>query len=191
MTKVDNKDNKNNNIANEHESDFIKISMFVALIVVLSQVYMPAIINEVPISLGVLGIYITALQLTPKNTVLVIVIYIFLGILGLPVFVGHKSGLEAILGPTGGYILSYPLVGYIVSYVKQQTTNTSTLYLGFGVALLWCYSLGSLRLAYVMDIGFVKALVLGVVPYIVGDILKIIAAFYISRYFSKIIIADY
>ncbi len=170
----------------EKSHDLLKLSMFVAIIVVLSQIYISTSITEVPISLGLLGIYVAALQLSPKNTVVVILFYILLGILGLPVFAGHNSGIETILGPTGGYILSYPLVGYIVSFVNVHHEKKSTLYLGFIVAIMWCYCLGSLRLAYVLDISFPNALMVGVIPYVIGDVLKIFAAFFISNYLDYI-----
>ncbi len=154
--------------------DITQISMFVAVTVILSQILIP--IPFVPISLGVFAVYLSAVFLKPKQAFLCQLIYILLGFIGLPVFAKFSSGV----GPTTGYLLAYPIMAFIVSFgihnykQKNKTVDFIFYFLLMSLSLSICYTLGTYVLSYMLEMTFVRALSVGVIPYIIGDIIKIV-----------------
>ena len=127
-----------------------------------------------------------------------IILYVLLGLIGVPVFTGFKAGLGAILGPTGGYILGFILVGLLYLIIEKVTKLMekpvfSCLILFVG--LLICYLFGTLWFTFVMnDSGnnytFLEALLVCVVPFIIPDIIKLVLAELIAFRIKKILFKD-
>ena len=93
------------------------IALMAAVLCILSPVSIPIFISPVPVSLGVLAVYLTAYVLTPIDALISVIIFILLGALGLPVFSGYSGGLGKLLGPTGGYIIGFIFTVYISSMI--------------------------------------------------------------------------
>ena len=77
-------------------------AIFAALMCVFSVITVPT--GIIPVTLGTLGIMLTAVILGSKKGAVSVAVFILLGIVGLPVFSGFKGGIQVIFGPTGGYI---------------------------------------------------------------------------------------
>lgn len=93
--------------------------------------------------------------------------YLLLGALGIPVFSMFSSGLGILAGPAGGFLLAFPLCSFItgISRYKHRT-------IGGGCALLLLYLFGWLRLtSFTSDM--LKAFLIGVVPFVGFDLLKL------------------
>ena len=88
------------------------VSLMTAILCILSPISVPVFISPVPISLGVLAIYLTAYVLEPVEALISVVIFLLLGVFGLPVFSGYSGGIGKILGPTGGYIIGFLFTVY-------------------------------------------------------------------------------
>ncbi len=82
----------------------VQIALCTALICVSAQLAIPLPIG-VPFTLQVLMVMLTALILKPLYSVISLLLYVLLGVVGLPVFSGAKSGIGTILSPTGGFII--------------------------------------------------------------------------------------
>lgn len=149
--------------------------------------------SPVPISLGLFGILLTTTLLGAKLGTLSCCLYLLLGLVGLPVFSGFTSGIGVLLGPTGGYLLGYLAITgcsnifYAFrnkkSFPTPQTHNKSAHLLlgaGFVCGLIFCYLLGSARLAHVMKISFLNALLIGALPYIPADFIKLLLALWLG-----------
>ena len=95
----------------------VQIALCTALICVSAQLSIPLPIG-VPFTLQVLMVMLTALILKPLYSLISLLLYVLLGIIGLPVFSGAKSGLGTILSPTGGFIIGFVLAAFLVSLLK-------------------------------------------------------------------------
>lgn len=160
----------------------VRISLFSALTAILSQISIP--IGPVPISLGTFAVYLTAVFLTPKEAFYSQVVYLILGIIGIPVFSGFGSGLSHLMGYTGGFAISYPIVAFICSLsVKyyRDNYNTIILFLGFIFATLVCYLFGVLWFSNVTKIDMFSALYIVVYPFILSDLIKITISIFIAK----------
>ena len=91
------------------------IALMTAVLCILAPISIPVFISPVPISLGVLAIYLTAYVLSPLDATISVIIFILLGTFGLPVFSGYSGGLSKLVGPTGGYIIGFLFTVYISS----------------------------------------------------------------------------
>lgn len=159
---------------------------FTAILAALTCIISPFSItipfSQVPITLGVLAVFVSGILLTPKLAFLSQAIYILIGIAGLPVFSKFGSGVAVISGPTGGYLITYPIMALVVALsvklsiklLKEKPLPLRIIIISLGMiaALLICYACGTLRLAQVMDISFGQALASAVIPFIPFDIGK-------------------
>jgi biotin transport system substrate-specific component len=145
----------------------------------------------VPFSLCVAGVFLTGALLEKKQAVISMLVYILLGAAGAPVFSGFSGGLSNLFGPTGGYILAYPLMVFVIAFIAEKLKKSIVSY-AFGMlgALVICYTVGTLWLAVVAKMSFESALFAGVVPFVIFDIIKIALSSFVSfganRALSKI-----
>ena len=139
--------------------------------------------GPVPINLAHLAIFISAWILGAEWAAVSQLIYIVLGVIGLPVFSGFSSGLGHILGPTGGFILAYPLVAYIAGKIfkSKKIKGTKSILLGLLIGWLVEYILGTMYYCFVTGVTVWAALLVCVVPFIVGDICKSVSLFFVMR----------
>jgi len=109
-------------------------------------------------------------------------IYVMLGIVGIPVFAGGKAGLGVIFGPTGGYLLGFIIAAFVIGIINQMKKSAGIFWHIFSmlIGMLIIYFLGSLQLSLVAKMSFHKVLAIGVLPFIPGDIIKILLAAIIS-----------
>ena len=113
-------------------------------------------------------------------------VYLFLGMVGLPVFSGFSGGMGVLLGPTGGYLIGYVLCTLITGkLVEGQVSSLFAMALG----TLACYLLGTAWFLVVMDGTYTwgQALLVCVVPYLIFDSIKIFAAAAIAVPIRKIL----
>jgi biotin transport system substrate-specific component len=105
-------------------------------------------------------------------------IYVMLGIVGIPVFAGGKAGLGVIFGPTGGYLLGFIIAAFVIGMINQMKKSAGIFWHIFSmlIGMMIIYFLGSLQLSLVAKMSFQKALAVGVLPFIPGDIIKILLA---------------
>lgn len=110
--------------------------------------------------------------------------YIAMGLAGLPVFANWRAGHLVLLGPTGGYIIGFVLAAFIVGHVihsRERARSTPRIVLAMAAGIGIIYLLGAAQLALVLGLDVQKAIVLGVLPFIGLDLLKMAAATGIAR----------
>lgn len=174
---------KTNTIINTKQKLYtmIKISMMISILCIIGPIAIPLPISLVPLSITTLGIYLCMYILGYKQATIATLIYIILGFIGLPIFSGYSSGLHTLLGPTGGYILGYIPMTYLTGLLINHNI------LAYPLGILPCYLLGTLWLSYITHIPLHTAIIIGVLPYIPLDILKMIIAYKTFPHLSKII----
>lgn len=151
-------------------------SMFGAMTALGAYITIP--LHPVPITLQSLFSNLAGALLGGYLGALSQVIYVLLGVIGLPVFAGGKAGLGVLLGPTGGYLIGFVVGTYLIGKiieVKEKPGLTRVLF-SMIVGHIAIYGLGIIQLSVVAKLSLAKAVAVGVIPFLAGDALKIIAA---------------
>ena len=151
------------------------IGVMAAVTCILGPLSLP--IGVVPISLTNLVIYFAVYVLGKKRATLSYIVYLFIGLIGLPVFSGFSGGFTKLFGPTGGYLIGFIFMSFISGiFIDKFLSKIYMCFLGMVLGTIVTYILGTTWLAYVAHMGFYKALTVGVLPFIPGDVVKIIIA---------------
>ena len=146
-----------------------QIAIFSALLCIMAQIAIPMPVG-VPFTLQTLGIMLAGIILGTRKGTVAVLIYVFMGMAGLPVFANFNSGLPTILGPTGGFIMAFPVAALIIglSFYKNKI---SLLILGIILSLILIYFLGILRFCVVLNSDPLSAVII-FLPYLVLDVVK-------------------
>lgn len=146
-----------------------------AILCVVSPLTIP--IGAVPISFTTLAIFITASIVDYKISTLATLIYIFIGIIGLPVFSNFQGGVSVLFNGTGGFILGYTLCAFITSFmVKKSNGRKSVFVLAMVLSTLILYIIGTAWFIVIAKVDFISAIIVCVLPFILFDAIKIIVA---------------
>lgn len=139
-----------------------------------AQIAMPLPFTPVPITGQTFGVLLVGTMLGAKRGALSAVFYLLEGAMGLPVFAGFKGGLPHLLGPTGGYLFGFIATAYVVGYLAERGWDRGVLKtaLIMLVGNTVTYLFGLSWLSYFVGISNVFAL--GFIPFLIGDVLKII-----------------
>lgn len=144
----------------------------------------------VPITLSLFVIFITGIILGAKRGTAALCIYLLLGIIGLPVFSGFSGGLEKVLGPTGGYMIGYIFLVLCTGLASDKSNSVIVMFLGMLLGLVICYIFGTVWLAFVMHTDIKGALMAGVVPFILGDMIKLVLGLILGIRIKKAVNAN-
>lgn len=164
--------------------NLVYISIFVALITVSSWISIPL---TVPFTLQTLGVFVTVGILGGKRGFEAVLVYLLLGIAGLPVFAGFQGGIGVLMGATGGYIGGF-LISVLLMWGIEKLFGRSMAALGCSMflGLIACYGTGTVWYAVVYGAGTGAAgigTILGwcVFPFILPDFVKIALALLLTK----------
>ena len=151
------------------------LTLFTALC---AQVSVPLPFTPVPLTLQTFAVLAGAAALGAERSVIAQVIYVVLAVAGAPVLAGGASGMSSITGPTGGYIVGFVAASYVVGRIAErgatrQVVATVSSYVA-GTAVI--YVLGVSWLSYATHMSVRDAIVAGMIPFLIGDALKALAA---------------
>jgi biotin transport system substrate-specific component len=163
------------------------VGVFASILAVSALVSIPITpITPVPITLQVLAVFLIAVLLGPRYGALSCLLYLALGAIGLPVFSGAESGIGQLIGPTGGYLVSFPLAVFAGGLLAKDTGSSRRSELirissAMAVTLTIVYAVGVLWLSVLYLHGDVyEGVILGAAPFLPFDILKAVVAIPIS-----------
>lgn len=160
------------------------IGVMAAVICILGPLSIP--IGVVPISFTNLAIYFILYALGIKKATISYLIYMLIGFVGVPVFSGFTGGPSKLLGPTGGYIIGFILMALIAGYFIDNFFDKWYLcFIGMVLGTAVCYALGTIWLAHQAGMSVNAALAAGVIPFILGDLIKILIATFIGPQIRK------
>lgn len=166
--------------------DICYSAIFAAIIAVLAQLSIP-LPGGVPLTLQTLAVMLAGVILGAKNGCIAVIIYILLGAVGLPVYAGFKGGLSTILGPTGGFIVSFWTIslcaGLGMRFGSRAKRNLDSLKLyyffiaiGILIGAVCNYIIGVVWFSTVTGNTSLNAIKLCVLPFVVTDLIKIVLA---------------
>ena len=150
------------------------IGLFAAGTVLSARLEIPHL--PVPYTLQTLMVLLAGAFLGPRNGMLSQIAYVAAGSLGAPVFAGGASGVAVLLGPTGGYLFSFPIAAALAGYMVRKRHTLPWIALSMAAALAVVFTLGAAYLALVFTHRFSTALDAGVLIFSWWDLLKLSAA---------------
>ena len=167
------------------------IGLMSAVICILGPITIP--IGMVPIGFTGIGIYISLFLLGKKKTVSSVFIYLLTGMVGLPVFSGFTTGPGKLFGPTGGYLWGYLLSAYVCGFLLEREKKRklpakrkySAYFMILSLGNLILYLTGSIWLSQVSQLTMGNAVKIGVLPFILPDLLKNIIAISLGTELKK------
>lgn len=166
--------------------DIVYIALFAAIISICSLVSIP--IGSIPVTLQILGVCLAAGFLGLAKGTVSVVIYILLGLIGIPVFAGGTSGFAKLASPTGGYIIGFIFTALIIGLaIKFFGRKLLVLVIAMIIGILVCYAFGTAWFIILYNnseksMDLAKALSLCVLPYLPFDAVKIaISAVLVNR----------
>jgi len=150
-----------------------------AWVAALSQVAIPLGFTPVPLSLGTLAVLSVGAMLGTKRAVASLLLFLVIGLAGAPVFVGGGSGALPTLGYAFGYVAAAALVGRLARGNAAQRWPAALGAMALGSVVIYLF--GVPYLAVVADLSLVQAVQLGLVPFLLGDLIKALAAATVTR----------
>jgi len=159
----------------------VAVLLGTALVTVAAQVAVPLPGTPVPLTLQPLAVLLVGGLLGPWLGASSLVLYLILGAAGLPVFTPiGLPGVARLLGPTGGYLLAYPLAAYAVGYLAGDGSRLLRLVLA-AVGGLVLIHLGGLAQLLLLTGSLGRAAQFGTLPFLLGDGIKLVLAVFILR----------
>lgn len=165
------------NTAKSTTKRMVTIALVTAITCILAPLSVPIPISPVPITLTNLVLFISFFVLEWKDALLSYIIYMLIGLAGLPVFSGFSGGIAKLAGPTGGYLIGFVflvlIAGTLIDKFPHRKLPTI---IGMVLGMAVTYLFGTVWLAVQMELSFTAALSVGVFPYLPADAAKIMIA---------------
>jgi biotin transport system substrate-specific component len=166
--------------------DLAYIGLFVALMAVCAWINIPTP-WDISFTLQTFGVFCAVAILGLGRGTTAVVIYILLGLIGVPVFAGFSSGVSALLGSTGGYIIGFIFSALVMGGIlKAFGKKIWVMIIAMVLGLVVCYAFGTAWFVVVYtrkvaQIGVWAALCWCVIPYIIPDLCKIAVAILVEK----------
>lgn len=153
--------------------DLCYIAFFTAMIAVLAQISIP-LPGGVPLTLQTFAVPLSGLVLGSRKGAIASLVYVLLGAVGVPVFANFSGGPGIVLGMTGGFIISFPLMAFLSGLGAKKTVKSPLLWLWLIIGALANYAVGTAWFMAAAESSLYAALAACVIPFIPTAILKII-----------------
>lgn len=169
--------------------DIVNISLFTTLLAVCAWICIPA---AVPFTMQTFAVFLAFFVLGGRKGIIVVFIYLFLGMIGIPVFSGGTAGIGIILGNTGGYMLGWIFHGLVMWLFEKLPGNEKHMKIaGMILGLVICYAFGTMWFVNVYvknagEVGIWAALGMCVIPFVIPDLVKMSLAFVVSKRIKKV-----
>ncbi len=151
------------------------------------------LVSEIAFTLQLLVVLLLAFILPPKDATLINIIYIIMGLIGLPVFANFTGGIMSVVKPSFGYLLGFifvPLINYLVMKIKIKNELVKHLMSGI-ISCIIIYIIGSIyfylirKFYFINEISIKQVILICVVPFIIIDSIKVITASLIAIRIKK------
>ena len=149
-----------------------------ALVAICAHIAMPLAFTPVPVTMQTFAVLLLALLFTPGAAFACLALYLMEGAMALPVFSPHgPGGMVQLLGPTGGYLLSYPFAAALASWLYRRGRRSFLAALaGAGLASILILAAGATWLGLLTHVKLSVVFAQSVAPFLPGDAIKVLAA---------------
>ena len=174
---------------NQMEKNIVLIALFAAIIAALGLLPKITLTSGIPITAQSMGIMLCGTILGSKRGGLAVLLFIFLVAIGLPLLSGGRGGLGVFTTPWAGFLFGFPVAAYVTGFGMEQW-RTENIGLVAGCSAL----IGGIGALYLIAVPFYmltkpaglnEALVVAMLPFMPGDILKAVLAGYITAKLAK------
>lgn len=155
--------------------DICSIAIMTAITAVLAQIAIPMPMG-VPMTMQTFAVILSAVILGSKRGAVSQLIYILLGAVGVPVFSGFSGGLQRLIGPAGGFILSFPIMAYLIGLGVERRKEKGKFILFLVIGMLANYAVGVVMFSVLMNASVFTGITACVLPFVLTDSIKACAA---------------
>ncbi len=157
--------------------DLLLIILGSFLVALFAQIEIPIPFSPVPITGQTFAVLLVGASLGSKRGATAMIAYITEGALGLPFFAGGGSGIHVLAGATAGYLLGFIGAAYVIGLLAERGLDRSvrTSFIPFLLGTVIIYTCGVAWLSVVLG-SFSRAAAFGLIPFLIGDALKLCAA---------------
>ena len=180
--------NKNHRGASVNKTaEMTKMALMVAMNCVSAYIIIPLPFSLSPLALQTLIVNLTGYVLNAKQAFMTMLVYLLVGLAGVPVFTGGSAGPGKLFGPTGGYIIGFLVTAVFLAYFKGEKYNFKRYaLLGCVIGIPLIYVFGVVQLKLITGMGWDKAIMTGALPFIPLDIVTCMAATVIAGPINRI-----
>ena len=180
--------NKNHRGASVNKTaEMTKMALMVAMNCVSAYIIIPLPFSLSPLALQTLIVNLTGYVLNAKQAFMTMLVYLLVGLAGLPVFTGGSAGPGKLFGPTGGYIIGFLFTAVFLAYFRGEKYSFKRYaLLGCVIGIPLIYVFGVVQLKLITGMGWDKAIMTGALPFIPLDIVKCLAAAVIAGPINRI-----
>lgn len=158
--------------------NMVFIGLFAAVLSLLAQISIPTP-WQIAFTLQTFAAALAGFCLGRRKGIVSMLIYILLGIIGMPVFTGFGAGIAALVRPDGGYIWGFLFLSFACGMCEIVKKKWSAILIGI-VGLMLCYLCGTVQFALLTGRTMAEAMILTVLPYVWKDVISIVAAYGVS-----------
>ena len=170
-----------NNPSINKTAEMTKMALMVAMNCVSAYIIIPLPFSLSPIALQTLIVNLTGYVLNAKQAFMTMLVYLLVGLAGVPVFTGGTAGPGKLFGPTGGYIIGFLFTAVFLAATRGEKYNFKRYaLLGCVVGIPLIYLFGFVQLKLVTGMPWDKAFMTGVLPFIPLDIVKCLGAAFLA-----------
>ena len=169
--------------------DMVLVGIFAAIIAVCSWITVPL---TIPVTLQTMAVCITAALLGTKRGVLTVIVYLLIGLVGVPVFSNFSAGAGRLIGPTGGYLIGFIFMALTIGVLTEFLGDKIWVYvisMILGIAVLYAFGTAWFIIVYnrgnADTVSVSGALAACVVPFIIPDIIKVALATFFCTALKK------
>lgn len=176
-----------NNTSINKTAEMTKMALMVAMNCISAYIIIPLPFSLSPIALQTMIVNLTGFVLNTKQAFMTMIVYLLVGLAGVPVFTGGTAGPGKLFGPTGGYLFGFVLTAVFLAATKGPKYNFKRYaFLSIVVGILLIYIPGVVQLKLVIGMDWTKAIMSGAIPFIPLDIVKCLAAAIIAGPINRI-----
>lgn len=180
--------NKNHRGASVNKTaEMTKMALMVAMNCVSAYIIIPLPFSLSPLALQTMIVNLTGYVLNAKQAFMTMLVYLLVGLAGVPVFTGGSAGPGKLFGPTGGYIIGFLFTAVFLAYFRGEKYSFKRYaLLGCVIGIPMIYVFGVVQLKLITGMGWDKAIMTGALPFIPLDIVKCLAAAVIAGPINRI-----
>ena len=160
---------------NAKTKNIIYCAMFATITAILAQISIP-LPGGVPLTLQTFAVSLAGIILGSKRGFISILVYVLMGCFGIPVFAGFTGGVGIVAGVTGWFIISFPIMAFIIGLVCERTDNKIFIFLGMVLGSIVNYAIGAVQFAIVANSTLYNAFLVSVLPFILVGLIKALLA---------------